>query len=234
MDARRRMRLKLVLIGDYGVGKSSLMRQYLDRTFLEAGSHTGPQEDERVTSVDVEGETCDVWLTDTAGQEQFRRYFLGVSRRSLPPPAADRPRSFLAPHHSFTSSYLRDKDGALAVFDVCNRASFESLAHWVGEIYKWEQNTVVVLVGNKIDLAEERKVTTREAEDFAKSVRAVDYVETSAKLEINCIKAFEALMRHCYKRRRHDGAESITSSPTVSLRPPQPDAPTDNSFPCGC
>jgi small GTP-binding protein len=98
-------------------------------------------------------------MTDTAGQEQFR---------------------------SFTSSYFRDKHGALVVFDVSNRASFADLAHWVEEIRKWDENTQLVVVGNKMDLVE-RKVSLREAEEFAQSVRA-EYIETSAKLEINCIK----------------------------------------------
>ncbi len=194
---RRRLRMRLVLIGDFGVGKTSLMRQYLDRTFLEAPSNT-LQEDERETTYTAPDSTiCDVSLMDTAGQEQFR---------------------------SFTSSFLRDKHGALAVYDVNNLASFRNLAHWIQEIRKWDEHTQIVVVGNKIDLSD-RQVTIREAEEFTHSVGG-EYVETSARLEINCIKAFETLMRRVHAHLRGNGdAKSDTptssgSSPVVTLGGP--------------
>lgn len=211
MDAGRRVTLRVVLVGNFGVGKTSLLRQYLDRTFSEVPSNT-MQEDERETSVTVDGRVCDLIVTDTAGQEQFR---------------------------SFTSSYFRDKHGALAVFDVSDPVSLVDLAHWIREIRKWDANTDIVVVGNKMDL-ESRKVSTREGEEFASSMNAV-YVETSAKLEINCIKAFETLSRLCSRRLEPHSVESGTT-PTgiVSLKPTPPGRAggqpqqnfSDNSCPC--
>lgn len=140
----RRTKLRVVLIGNFGVGKTSLLRQYLDRTFSSTPSNT-IQEDERETTITIDSYICDVIVTDTAGQEQFR---------------------------SFTSSYFRDKHGALAVFDVSNPQTLIDLEHWIREIRKWDEHTDIIVVGNKIDL-EPRKVSTREGEEFAQSIKVL-------------------------------------------------------------
>lgn len=169
--AMRRTRVRVVLLGDFRVGKTSLVRQFLDHRFSEAPSNT-VTEDERTSLLTVGGSEVELLLTDTAGQEQFR---------------------------SFTSSYFREKDGFVVVFSVADAASFRNVAHWVTEIRAWDEQYRLVLVGNKIDV-EDRVVSTREAEDLCKTLSArgsVVYVETSAKLNVNCNKAFEEIVRLC-------------------------------------
>ena len=129
-------------------------------------------------------------ITDTAGQEQFR---------------------------SFTSSYFRDKDGYVVVFDVCNSKSFENLSHWIKEIRAWDESYQICVVGNKIDL-EKRVVSTREAEEFVGSLGSgATYVECSAKLNINCGKVFEQIARQCFGVLNTSSPSLTSSNPSLKL-----------------
>ena len=87
-------------------------------------------------------------------------------------------------------------EGFLLVFAVDDRESFELLSKKRERILKGKhgQSTPMVLVGNKIDLANKRKVTTEEAKKLAESW-GIDYIETSAKNNLNCKEAFEKLAR---------------------------------------
>jgi GTPase SAR1 family protein len=117
---------------------------------------------------------------------------------------------------SFTSSYFREKDGFLVVFSVTDRKSFENIGHWMKEIRNWDETTRVCIVGNKIDVDEKlRVVSVREAEEFVASLGGgVKYMEASAKLNINCAKAFEEIARLC-----HIGTSTSPTSPTPSQAP---------------
>ena len=143
---------KVLLIGDSGTGKSSVLKRFIDNEF----------EDEIATTVGVDfgtkvltshGTVSKVSIWDTAGQERFR---------------------------SLTASYYRGCHGVILVFDVNSKVSFANIKDWLTEIelYASRQYLALLLVGNKIDL-KKRQVSTQEAETLAKH-EAMTYVETSA------------------------------------------------------
>jgi small GTP-binding protein len=220
MEARRKLRL--VLLGDFKVGKTSLLRQFLDRKFVEQPSNT-QLEDERTTVLKLGGGgEVELLLTDTAGSA------CSLCQVAFFADAAD--PAGQEQFRSFTSSYFRDKDGYVVVFSVTDAASFRNLSHWMKEIRGWDEACRVCVVGNKID-CEERAVSTREAEEYVASLGGgAVYLECSAKLNINCGKAFEEMARMCLKSMEPDKGSTPTTAPVNLRDPPQP--PEQKNFAC--
>lgn len=172
---------KLVCIGDSGCGKSSLTIRLCEGRFspqhdvtigVEFGSRivpVGPPHSKTLSSTPAEGlpepprntpqKHMKLSLWDTAGQETYK---------------------------SVTRSYFRGASGALLVFDITRRATFAHVTDWLNDLRQIaEPDIVVILVGNKADLAlqedNKREVTTAEAEEWARNNGVMQYVETSAK-----------------------------------------------------
>lgn len=101
---------------------------------------------------------------------------------------------------SVTRSYYRNSAGGMLLFDLTNRASFESIRRWHQEVIDTIQpfRMVFLLVGHKSDLAGQRRVGQREAEKLAASL-GVQYVETSAKDASNVVQAFQMLTVAIYQ-----------------------------------
>lgn len=115
------------------------------------------------------------------------------------------PKGIPSPHlwscsRSVTRSYYRNSAGAMLLFDLTNRASFESVRRWHREVTDTIQpfHVVFLLVGHKSDLVGERKVGRREAERLAASL-GVQYVETSAKDGSDVTRAFQMLTVAIYR-----------------------------------
>ncbi|KAJ1798994.1 Ras- protein Rab-14 [Coemansia sp. RSA 2598] len=144
---------KLIIIGDMGCGKSSLLRQFTEEAFSEKTNHTiGVEFGTKV--VDVEGEKVKIQVWDTAGQERFR---------------------------SVTRSYYRGSIGTIFVYDITNRESFKSLDKWMADARQLTpSHSIFVLVGNKADRESQRAVSQEEARQYA-SENNMMFVETSAK-----------------------------------------------------
>ncbi|CAF3685951.1 unnamed protein product [Adineta steineri] len=157
---------KLVLLGDSGVGKTSLFLRFANDAFNDIFLPTvGVDFMNHV--IKHNGTTTKLHIWDTAGQERFR---------------------------SLISSYCRDFKGAIVVFDVTNLKSFENVTRWLQEIDENSNNDVkILLVGNKCDLALERVIDHAQAKDLADSLNIL-YVETSAKNTINVEVAFMSLV----------------------------------------
>uniref|UniRef100_A0A8B9T972 RAB42, member RAS oncogene family n=1 Tax=Anas platyrhynchos TaxID=8839 RepID=A0A8B9T972_ANAPL len=154
---------RVIMLGDSTVGKSSLLRRYTEGVFLDAVNQTVGV-DFYVQFVELEpGLRVKLQFWDTAGQERFR---------------------------SVTRSYYRNSAGGMLLFDLTNRASFESVRR--------PFRVVFLLVGHKSDLAAERRVGRREAERLAASLGA-QYVETSAKDASNVAQAFQMLTLAIYR-----------------------------------
>ena len=100
---------KILLIGDSSVGKSSILLRFTDEVFEEQMSSTIGV-DFRVKTVHIGGKTVKLTIWDTAGQEAFL---------------------------SITRSYYRGADGALLVYDISRRATFQNLTRWLGEARGW-------------------------------------------------------------------------------------------------
>ena len=152
---------KLLMIGDSGVGKSSLLLRFASDQF-EDSYMTTVGLDFKIRTVEVDGKVVKLQMWDTAGQERFR---------------------------TITSSYYRGAQGIIVVFAVDDTKSFENVKTWVTEIERYAGEGVVkLLVGNKCDL-ESRAVTTEEAENFAAEL-GMQYMETSAKTAVNVEDTF--------------------------------------------
>ncbi|CAL5348513.1 hypothetical protein ACSBR2_029773 [Camellia fascicularis] len=158
---------KLLLIGDSGVGKSSLLLSFTSDTFEDLSPTIGV--DFKVKYVTTGGKKLKLAIWDTAGQERFR---------------------------TLTSSYYRGAQGIIMVYDVTRRDTFTDLSDvWAKEIdlYSTNQDCIKMLVGNKVDKENERVVTKKEGIDFAREYGCL-YIECSAKTRVNVEQCFEELV----------------------------------------
>ncbi|KAI6234519.1 Ras-related protein Rab-18 [Aphelenchoides fujianensis] len=158
--------LKILIVGESGVGKSSLMLRFVDDTFdPELAATIGV--DFRVTTMNIDGNVVKLAIWDTAGQERFR---------------------------TLTPSYYRGGQGIVCVYDVSNRATFDRLEHWIleTETYCTKNDAVKILVGNKID-SPHREVSYDEGMQFARKNKML-FIEASAKTADGVRMAFEELI----------------------------------------
>ena len=122
--------------------------------------------------MEVNGKKVKLQIWDTAGQERFK---------------------------NITSSYYRGGNGVLVVYDITDRESFENLTSWLIEIEKnANKNVYKLLIGNKCDLEDKRKVSIQEGKDFAES-NGMKFIETSAKDNTKVQEAFELLTTEIMK-----------------------------------
>jgi Ras-related protein Rab-2A len=148
-----------------GVGKSCLLLQFTDKRFqpvhdLTIGVEFGAR---MITLASDETTTVKLQIWDTAGQESFR---------------------------SITRSYYRGAAGALLVYDITRRDTFQHLSRWLEEAKQHaHENMVILLIGNKNDLEHRRAVTTAEGQAFADQ-HGLFFLETSAKTAYNVEAAF--------------------------------------------
>jgi len=151
---------KLVFLGDQSVGKTSIITRFMYDTFDSTYQATIGI-DFLSKTMYLEDRTVRLQLWDTAGQERFR---------------------------SLIPSYIRDSSVAIVVYDITNRNSFLNTAKWIDDVRTERGSDVVMmLVGNKTDLADKRQVSVEEGETRAKE-SDVMFIETSAKAGFN-IKA---------------------------------------------
>eukprot|EP00741_Cyanophora_paradoxa_P019544 tig00021127_g18866.t1 len=158
---------KVLLVGDSGVGKSSILTRFIDDKFDENQPSTIGV-DFKVKAMTLEGKRIKLTIWDTAGQERFR---------------------------TLTSSYYRGAQGIILVYDVSRRHTFENLENWLKEIEQYNniKEVVMLLVANKIDRLD-RQVQKQEGLDFARQHRML-YIETSAKTKLGIQQAFTELVQ---------------------------------------
>jgi len=153
---------KLLLIGDSGVGKSSLLLRFADDTYTESYISTIGV-DFKIRTIELHGKTIKLQIWDTAGQERFR---------------------------TITSSYYRGAHGIIVVYDITDQVSFNNVKQWLQEIDRYAcENVNKLLVGNKSDLTNKRVVDTNTAKEYADSL-GIPLLETSAKNATNVEQAF--------------------------------------------
>lgn len=164
----------MVLIGDSGVGKSNLLSRFTRNEFnLDSKSTIGVEFATRSISVDSKTIKAQIW--DTAGQERYR---------------------------AITSAYYRGAVGALLVYDISKRQTYENVTRWLKELRDHaDSNIVIMLVGNKSDLRHLRAVPTEEAKGFA-TENNLSFIETSALDASNVELAFQNILTgtSCYCR----------------------------------
>ncbi|XP_059828014.1 ras-related protein Rab-18a [Hypanus sabinus] len=158
--------LKILIIGESGVGKSSLLLRFTDDTFdPELAATIGV--DFKVKTIAVDGNKAKLAIWDTAGQERFR---------------------------TLTPSYYRGAQGVILVYDVTRRETFIRLENWLNELetYCTRNDIVKMLVGNKID-KDNREVDRNEGLKFARK-HSMLFIESSAKTRDGVQCAFEELV----------------------------------------
>ncbi|KAL7712709.1 Rab family GTPase [Entamoeba marina] len=158
---------KICLVGDSGVGKTSIVDRIAMGVFKNNQQITVGH-NYLTRSFIVGNSSHEIAIWDTAGQEKY---------------------------HSLVSMYLRNAVGALIVFDVTSKASFEDVRFWYDKIKECEVDCVIVLIGNKVDLVDKRIINNEMAKQLAHEL-SCEYFETSAKSGININTAFEEVITH--------------------------------------
>ncbi|NXY85224.1 RAB25 protein, partial [Alcedo cyanopectus] len=156
----------VVLIGESGVGKTNLLSRFTRNEFNHDSRTTiGVEFSTRTILVGDAAVKAQIW--DTAGLERYR---------------------------AITSAYYRGAVGALVVFDITKHQTYDVVERWLKELYDHaEPGIVVMLVGNKTDLAQAREVPMEEAKMFADN-KGLLFVETSALDSTNVEQAFETIL----------------------------------------
>ncbi|KAJ8288010.1 hypothetical protein COCON_G00006690 [Conger conger] len=163
---------KVVLIGESGVGKSNLLSRFTKNEFNH-DSRTTIGVEFSTRTVQLGSATVKAQIWDTAGLERYR---------------------------AITSAYYRGAMGALLVYDIAKQLTYESVERWLKELYDHaDPNIVVMLVGNKSDLASLRAVPTEEAKEFAEK-NSLLFIETSALESTNVEAAFNNVLAEIHNK----------------------------------
>jgi len=187
------MQIKLLMIGDSGVGKTCLLLRYANDSFSPTFITTIGI-DFKIKNVDIDDTRIKLQIWDTAGQERFR---------------------------TITTSYFRGAQGILLVYDVTDRRSFESIRNWVSQIQQHADVHVnKILVGNKADMVDEKVVSTEEGEKLAKEF-GIDFWECSAKNNTNVEESFIGIGRAVKNRLVADGLGGPAPGKGLNLKPGQ-------------
>ncbi|XP_021281326.1 ras-related protein RABA4c isoform X1 [Herrania umbratica] len=162
---------KVVLIGDSAVGKSQLLARFARNEFnIDSKATIGVEFQTRTLLVDHKTIKAQIW--DTAGQERYR---------------------------AVTSAYYRGAVGAMLVYDITKRPSFDHVAKWLEELRGHaDKNIVIMLVGNKSDLGSLRAVPVEDAKEFAQR-ESLFFMETSALEATNVESAFLTVLTEIYR-----------------------------------
>lgn len=181
------MQIKLLMIGDSGVGKTCLLLRYANDSFSPTFITTIGI-DFKIKTITLDDKVIKLQIWDTAGQERFR---------------------------TITTSYFRGAQGILLVYDVTDRGSFENVSNWVGQIKSHAENNISkVLIGNKSDVDDsERAVTYEEGKKLAEEYGIGTFFEASAKQNICVTEAFEAVAKDVKQRLMQDGPLSNKQGP---------------------
>jgi small GTP-binding protein len=158
--------LKLVLIGDSGVGKTNILSRYNNNEFsLTTQPTVGVEFGNKI--IKKENKSIKLQLWDTAGQERYK---------------------------AITNAFYKGSKGAFVVYDITRKSSFLNIDKWIGELKtNGSEDILIILVGNKSDLEDKREVSTEDGEKKAKQY-GIAFCETSALQGKNIEYAFNILI----------------------------------------
>ena len=157
---------KILLLGDSEVGKSCFLMRYSDNVFIENYITTiGLDYKLKTVKLDT-GKTIKVQLWDTAGQDKYR---------------------------TIAKNYYKGSHGILLLYDITKQSSFDNIREWVRDIKEEvSEKAIIFLIGNKIDIEEERKISKEKGEELAEEFK-IPFFEASAKSGKNVDEVFKAL-----------------------------------------
>ena len=160
--------IKILLLGDSEVGKSCFLMRYSDNVFVE-NYITTIGLDYKLKTVKLDsGKTIKVQLWDTAGQDKYR---------------------------TIAKNYYKGSHGILLLYDITKMTSFENIREWIRDIKEEvSEKAIVFLIGNKIDLTDNRKISKEKGEELAEEYK-IPFFEASAKSGENVDEVFKALYK---------------------------------------
>lgn len=189
--------IKLLLIGDSGVGKSCLLLRFSDDSFTTSFITTIGI-DFKIRIFELDGKRIKLQIWDTAGQERFR---------------------------TITTAYYRNAMGILLVYDVTDESSFNNIRNWIKNIEQHASDNVnKILVGNKADMDEsKRAVPTARGQALADEY-GIKFFETSAKTNLNVEQAFFSIARDIKQRLSETDFKAEPQTIKISKPDPAKDA----------
>ncbi|XP_075413868.1 ras-related protein Rab-19 [Tenrec ecaudatus] len=196
---------KVILVGDSNVGKTCVVQHFQSGVFRDMQQNTVGV-DFTVRSLHIDGKRVKMQVWDTAGQERFR---------------------------TITQSYYRSAHAAIIAYDITRRSTFESVPHWIQEVERYSAaNLVVMLIGNKADLWQQRRVLFEDACTLAEKQGLLAVLETSAKESRNVDEVFVLMAKELMARNSLAlgsegtlGSLALDSSPVLVGQGPKAKAP---------
>ncbi|CAK82965.1 unnamed protein product (macronuclear) [Paramecium tetraurelia] len=161
---------KIVLIGDSGVGKTNILKRFINNDFqLESKPTIGVEFATKTLQQSGKSVKCQIW--DTAGQERYR---------------------------AITNAYYRGAVGAFICYDVTREPTFKNTEKWLAELKEHaDGNIVIIMIGNKTDAVDQRAVRTDEASNFCEQQK-IGFIETSALDGTNIDVAFNKIVANIF------------------------------------
>ncbi|MHA1338583.1 MAG: Rab family GTPase [Promethearchaeota archaeon] len=187
------MTFKILMLGNASVGKTTLAERYITGIFNPDLKLTVGVEF-FIKTVEIQGKRIKLQIWDMGGEERFR---------------------FLLP------TYCLGTSGAIFLYDITNKASLEAHPAWLSIVREKNGNIPILLAGNKIDLEDEREVSTEMGIDVAKKSGMAGFVEVSAKTGINVEKTFSVLTDLMIKYAENPAAfESLSTKDETEINKP--------------
>jgi Ras-related protein Rab-1A len=177
----KKVEYKIILLGEFNVGKSSIIAQFVDNNYQKIEKQKNCKN--KCKSIAVDSETvAKLELYDSSGEEKFNK--------TLP------------------NQFYKDAYGAIIVYDVTNKESFNKIKFWINEIIsKCPSDTIILIIGNKTDI-KERVVSYDEGNLLAQKYQ-IEYFETSAKTGNNITLIFEKLLFEIIKKQNQNETKSF-------------------------
>lgn len=171
-DEEYQILVKVILIGDSGVGKSNILSRYiLDEFNIDTKATVGVEFGSKLIEKDPNTK-IKVQIWDTAGQERYK---------------------------SITNAYYKGAKGAFVVYDITRKDTFTNVDKWFSELKSnCDQNVFVILIGNKSDMEEQRQVSSEEGKAKSEFLKTA-FMETSAMRAVNVDEAFNMMVDEIYK-----------------------------------
>jgi Ras-related protein Rab-11A len=172
MEETNEMLFKIILIGDAATGKTNILSQFINNKFeLESKATIGVELSCKTFMINNDKVNAQIW--DTAGQERYK---------------------------SLTKAYFKGALGALVVYDITSKKTFENADKWISDLKNSsDKNISIILLGNKSDLEDKRQVSKEEGEIKAKNM-GMAFLETSALNGNNIELAFKTLIDEVYDK----------------------------------
>ena len=166
------MIFKIILVGDIGVGKTNILSKYISNKFeTDSKSTIGVELSTKTFNINNNKINAQIW--NTAGQEKYK---------------------------SLTKAYYKGALGALVIYDITQKITFENIDKWISDLkISADEKVSIILIGNKSDLEEKREVSKEDGENKAK-LNGISFLETSALNGNNIEIAFKTLVKNVYNK----------------------------------